>query len=164
MTERLCLVDILQDPHFKAQNHRRRIISLSLLAEYAYLLAPGGRMYTITDVPDLAEWMKSKVAAHPSFRPLTQEELDADVAAGLLITSSEEGQKVERNAGQVKPASNISQTCSRSAHIQGLEQLPSMTNLLCQVSENVACCSLRILQGAHVNGCAPKMPHTSHLQ
>ncbi len=58
-------------------------------------------MYTITDVPELAEWMKSKVAAHPSFRPLSQEELDADVAAGLLITSSEEGQKVERNSGQV---------------------------------------------------------------
>ncbi|KAK9826974.1 hypothetical protein WJX74_002274 [Apatococcus lobatus] len=91
---------LFPDPHFKAQNHRRRIISLSLLAEYAYLLAPGGRMYTITDVPELAEWMKSKVAAHPSFRPLTQEELDADVAAGLLITSSEEGQKVERNSGQ----------------------------------------------------------------
>lgn len=91
-----------QDPHFKAQNHRRRIISLSLLAEYAYLLAPGGRMYTITDVPELAEWMRSKVAAHPSFRPLTPEEMEADVAAGLLITSSEEGQKVERNMGQVR--------------------------------------------------------------
>ena len=58
-------------------------------------------MYTITDVPELAGWMKSKVAAHPSFRPLTAEELEADVAAGFLITSSEEGQKVERNLGQV---------------------------------------------------------------
>eukprot|EP00951_Prasinocladus_malaysianus_P037658 scaffold406389_cov51-Prasinocladus_malaysianus.AAC.1 len=28
----------LQDPHFKAQNHRRRIISHQLLTEYAYLL------------------------------------------------------------------------------------------------------------------------------
>lgn len=59
-------------------------------------------MYTITDVPELAEWMKSKVAAHPSFRALTQEEMEADVAAELLITSSEEGQKVERNMGQVR--------------------------------------------------------------
>ena len=58
-------------------------------------------MYTITDVPELAEWMRSKVALHPSFRPLTEEELEADVAAGLLVTSSEEGQKVERNSGQV---------------------------------------------------------------
>ena len=102
---------IVQDPHFKVQNHRRRIISLSLLAEYAYLLAPGGRMYTITDVPELAEWMKSKVLAHPSFRPLTQEELDADVAAGLLITSSEEGQKVERNNGQVGSANDTCMMC-----------------------------------------------------
>ena len=28
----------LQDPHFKAANHRRRIIQRTLLAEYAYLL------------------------------------------------------------------------------------------------------------------------------
>ena len=41
-----------QDPHFKVQNHRRRIISVQLLAEYAFLLAPGGRLYTATDVPE----------------------------------------------------------------------------------------------------------------
>lgn len=48
----------LQDPHFKVTNHRRRIIQASLLAEYAYCLAPGGLLYTATDVPELAEWMK----------------------------------------------------------------------------------------------------------
>ncbi len=36
------------DPHFKAKNHRRRIVSYALLSEYAYILAPGGRLYTIT--------------------------------------------------------------------------------------------------------------------
>ncbi len=36
------------DPHFKAKNHRRRIVSTVLLSEYAYLIKPGGRLYTIT--------------------------------------------------------------------------------------------------------------------
>jgi tRNA (guanine-N7-)-methyltransferase len=36
------------DPHFKAKNHRRRIISHELLSEYAYFLKPGGRLYTVT--------------------------------------------------------------------------------------------------------------------
>ncbi len=45
-----------QDPHFKASNHRRRIIQRTLLAEYAYLLRPGGLLYTITDVEDLGNW------------------------------------------------------------------------------------------------------------
>lgn len=34
----------------QATNHRRRIIQTSLLAEYAYLLAVGGMLYTISDV------------------------------------------------------------------------------------------------------------------
>ncbi len=50
---------LLQDPHFKASNHRRRIINTSLLTEYAHLMVPGGMLYTITDVPELAEWMVS---------------------------------------------------------------------------------------------------------
>lgn len=48
-----------QDPHFKAANHRRRIIQTTLLAEYAYIMAPGGILYTITDVEELGDWMAS---------------------------------------------------------------------------------------------------------
>lgn len=51
----LCCV--LQDPHFKVANHRRRIIQPCLLTEYAHIMAPGGWLYTITDVPELGEWM-----------------------------------------------------------------------------------------------------------
>ena len=51
----------MQDPHFKAGTHRRRIISRAQLADYAYLLAPGGMLYTITDVPELGQWMREKV-------------------------------------------------------------------------------------------------------
>jgi tRNA (guanine-N7-)-methyltransferase len=50
-----------QDPHFKASTHRRRIISRAQLADYAYLLAPGGMLYTITDVPELGAWIREKV-------------------------------------------------------------------------------------------------------
>jgi hypothetical protein len=54
-----------QDPHFKVANHRRRIINTSLISEYAYVLAPGGMLYTITDVQDLGEWMVRGGAANP---------------------------------------------------------------------------------------------------
>ncbi|RYY82005.1 hypothetical protein EON63_14235 [archaeon] len=36
------------DPHFKAKNYRRRIVTPELLSEYAYFIKPGGRLYTIT--------------------------------------------------------------------------------------------------------------------
>jgi tRNA (guanine-N7-)-methyltransferase len=61
---------LFPDPHFKAQNHRRRIIQSTLLAEYAYLLKSGGRLYTITDVQvpffqrcSLHRWMS--LSRHP---------------------------------------------------------------------------------------------------
>jgi hypothetical protein len=52
----------VQDPHFKAANHRRRIIQRTLLTEYAYLLRPGGLLYTITDVEDLGNWQVGAAA------------------------------------------------------------------------------------------------------
>ncbi|KAH9057883.1 putative methyltransferase-domain-containing protein [Lactarius vividus] len=45
---------LFPDPHFKLRKHKARIISPTLLAEYAYVLRPGGIVYTITDVKDLA--------------------------------------------------------------------------------------------------------------
>jgi len=49
------------DPHFKVKNHRRRIVSETLLSEYAYILKPGGILYTITDVEELHQWHVAKV-------------------------------------------------------------------------------------------------------
>jgi tRNA G46 methylase TrmB len=66
---------LFPDPHFKEKNHRRRIISTALLAEYAYVMAIGGILYTITDVQELGEWMKSTLDSHPLFEPLTADEL-----------------------------------------------------------------------------------------
>ncbi|GIL92891.1 hypothetical protein Vretimale_14797 [Volvox reticuliferus] len=91
---------LFPDPHFKTANHRRRIINTHLLTEYAHLLAPGGWLYTISDVPELGEWMAAKLDSHPLFERVSEEELAADPAAGLLVLSSEEGQKVARNGGE----------------------------------------------------------------
>lgn len=89
-----------QDPHFKATNHRRRIIQPSLLAEYAFCLRPGGLLYTISDVEELAEWMSRNLEQFPLFERVTDEELEADPAANLLTEATEEGQKVARNSGK----------------------------------------------------------------
>jgi tRNA (guanine-N7-)-methyltransferase len=61
------------DPHFKEKNHRRRVISMQLLDEYAYVMEVGGIIYTITDVEELGQ---------------------------LLSSATEEDQKVARNEGQ----------------------------------------------------------------
>ena len=61
---------LFPDPHFKEKNHRRRVISPYLLDEYAYALAVGGIIYTIADVEELGEWMKSCLEGHPLFEPL----------------------------------------------------------------------------------------------
>eukprot|EP00033_Pygsuia_biforma_P004708 GCRY01005161.1.p1 GENE.GCRY01005161.1~~GCRY01005161.1.p1 ORF type:complete len:261 (-),score=48.77 GCRY01005161.1:46-828(-) len=88
------------DPHFKKANHRRRIISDNLLAEYAYLLKPNeGILYTITDVKDLHEWMVEKCDGHPLFARLTDEELADDPCVKVMTFDTEEGKKVERNDG-----------------------------------------------------------------
>ncbi|DBA80136.1 TPA: hypothetical protein ACH3X2_007612 [Trebouxia sp. C0005] len=91
---------LFPDPHFKTANHRRRIIQTFLLAEYAFILAVGGMLYTITDVQELGEWMRSKLDAHPLFQRISDEELDSDPAANLLTSASEEAQKVARNEGK----------------------------------------------------------------
>lgn len=88
------------DPHFKARKHKARIVSTTLNAEYAYVLRPGGVVYTITDVQDLHEWMVEHLEAHPSFERVGEEELESDECVGVMRMETEEGKKVERNGGQ----------------------------------------------------------------
>ena len=94
---------LFPDPHFKSRKHKARIISPTLLAEYAFVLRPGGIVYTITDVKDLHEWMKAHLTAFPLFEPVDEESLRAEGKGPILdavYTSTEEGKKVERNSGQ----------------------------------------------------------------
>eukprot|EP01039_Chlorochromonas_danica_P007758 gene7758-8569_t len=89
------------DPHFKAKNHRRRIVTAELLSEYAYFIQPGGRLYTITDVEELYQWHVEKCDAHPHFRRVESEEaLAADPAVAAMTFETEESKKVARIGGR----------------------------------------------------------------
>ncbi|AOA64163.1 tRNA methyltransferase complex subunit [Komagataella phaffii CBS 7435] len=87
------------DPHFKQRKHKARIITNTLLSEYAYVLRVGGIIYTISDVLDLHEWMKSHLNEHPLFERLTELEEKEDKCVQIMTHSTEEGKKVERNKG-----------------------------------------------------------------
>ncbi|OJD37581.1 trna (guanine-n-)-methyltransferase [Diplodia corticola] len=88
------------DPHFKARKHKARIVSTTLNSEYAFVLRPGGIVYTITDVEDLHRWMVGHFEAHPSFERISDAELENDVCVEVMKTETEEGKKVTRNGGQ----------------------------------------------------------------
>nr|XP_018264132.1 tRNA (guanine-N(7)-)-methyltransferase [Kwoniella dejecticola CBS 10117]OBR86290.1 tRNA (guanine-N(7)-)-methyltransferase [Kwoniella dejecticola CBS 10117] len=90
---------LFPDPHFKNRKQKARIITPGLLAEYAYVLRPGGILYTVTDVKDLHEWMALHLNNHPLFIPIPNEELADDPILEAARTSTEEGKKVERNKG-----------------------------------------------------------------
>lgn len=88
------------DPHFKARKHKARIVSTALNSEYAYVLRPGGIVYTITDVEDLHLWMVEHFDKHPSFERVPGEEQEADECVEVMKSETEEGMKVTRNNGQ----------------------------------------------------------------
>lgn len=90
---------LFPDPHFKKKKHKARIISHTLLAEYAYVLAPNGLLYTATDVKDLHEWMVEKLDAHPLFERIPNEAIAQDPVVHCVLEKTEEGIKVARNQG-----------------------------------------------------------------
>ncbi|EJS44452.1 trm8p [Saccharomyces arboricola H-6] len=87
------------DPHFKQRKHKARIITNTLLSEYAYVLKEGGVVYTITDVKDLHEWMVKHLEEHPLFKRLSKEWEDNDKCVKIMTNATEEGKKVERKKG-----------------------------------------------------------------
>ncbi|GMM29987.1 tRNA (guanine46-N7)-methyltransferase [Martiniozyma asiatica (nom. inval.)] len=87
------------DPHFKQRKHKARIVTRTLLSEYAYVLKEGGIIYTITDVLDLHEWMKTHLQEHPLFERLSEEEEKNDKDVAIMTVATEEGKKVARNGG-----------------------------------------------------------------
>ncbi|KAK1924620.1 putative tRNA (guanine-N(7)-)-methyltransferase [Papiliotrema laurentii] len=90
---------LFPDPHFKLRKQKARIVTTTLLAEYAYVLRPGGILYTVTDVKDLHEWMAHHLHAHPLFEYIPTETLADDPILLAARTATEEGKKVERNKG-----------------------------------------------------------------
>ena len=89
------------DPHFKAKNFRRRIVSTALCSEYAYLLKPGARLYTVTDVEELHKWHVAKCTDHPMFERIPDEEvMRDDEGARAMLEETEESKKVARIGGK----------------------------------------------------------------
>lgn len=88
------------DPHFKARKHKARIVSTTLNSEYAFVMKPGGIVYTITDVEDLHKWMVQHFDEHPSFERLPKDEEAEDECVKTMMVETEEGKKVERNKGE----------------------------------------------------------------
>lgn len=91
---------LFPDPHFKKTKHKWRIISPTLLAEYAYTLRLEGLVYTMTDVEEVHTWMVKHFTEHPLFARVTEEQLVDDVIVSRLGTCTEEGKKVQRNGGK----------------------------------------------------------------
>jgi tRNA (guanine-N7-)-methyltransferase len=94
---------LFPDPHFKARKHKARIISPTLLAEYAYVLRIGGIVYTVTDVEDLHHWMVTHLDAFPLFERVEESVLREQGKGGIIdavMNGTEEGKKVERNGGK----------------------------------------------------------------
>lgn len=103
------------DPHFKARKHKARIISESLNAEYAYVLKPGGLLYTITDVEEYHHWVlrhfkyetvEGEIVAdeitggiRDLWELVSDEELEADPCVRVMKFETEESKKVTRNHG-----------------------------------------------------------------
>ncbi|KAK6462690.1 guanine-N-7 methyltransferase, partial [Scheffersomyces coipomensis] len=87
------------DPHFKQRKHKARIVTNTLLSEYAFVLKEGGVIYTITDVEDLHNWMVQHLDEHPLFERLSKEWESTDKCVDIMFNSTEEGQKVTRNNG-----------------------------------------------------------------
>ncbi|XP_043107476.1 tRNA (guanine-N(7)-)-methyltransferase [Puntigrus tetrazona] len=91
---------LFPDPHFKKTKHKWRIISPTLLAEYAYTLRIGGLVYTNTDVEEVHDWIVKHFSEHPLFCRVSDEELADDIIISHLGTCTEEGKKVQRNGGK----------------------------------------------------------------
>ncbi|XP_024283247.1 tRNA (guanine-N(7)-)-methyltransferase isoform X1 [Oncorhynchus tshawytscha] len=91
---------LFPDPHFKKTKHKWRIISPTLLAEYAYTLRVGGLVYTNTDVEEVHLWMVKHFSEHLLFTRVPDAELVDDVIISRLGTCTEEGKKVQRNGGK----------------------------------------------------------------
>jgi tRNA (guanine-N7-)-methyltransferase len=87
------------DPHFKQRKHKARIITSTLASEYAYVVRPGGIIYTITDVLDLHNWMAEHLEKHPLFKRLPKEWEESSQFVKVMMSETEEGKKVSRNGG-----------------------------------------------------------------
>lgn len=70
------------------------------MAEYAYMLRKGGRLYSITDVEELHNWNVQHLDVNVLFKKISDEELQKDPCIDLMKESTEEAKKVTRVGGK----------------------------------------------------------------
>uniref|UniRef100_A0A7S0ZE40 tRNA (guanine-N(7)-)-methyltransferase n=1 Tax=Timspurckia oligopyrenoides TaxID=708627 RepID=A0A7S0ZE40_9RHOD len=85
------------DPHFKKKKHRQRIVSPQLLAEYAYIMAPHGLLYIVTDVEELYQWMTNRIDAFSQFQRVGKEEIQIDPVAAYVRSFTNEAARVKKH-------------------------------------------------------------------
>lgn len=61
------------DPWWKKRHHKRRMVRRRIVLQLAEIIEPGGFVYLQTDVPDLAEEIRSVFSACPEFEPIPAE-------------------------------------------------------------------------------------------
>jgi tRNA (guanine-N7-)-methyltransferase len=59
---------LFPDPWPKTRHHKRRIVQPDLVAEFARLLVPGGRLRFASDVAHYVDWALEMIRANPDFR------------------------------------------------------------------------------------------------
>jgi len=94
------------DPHWKKRNLRRRIMGQTLVHEYAYVLAPGGRLYTVSDVPELEAWMIEMLDLCPLFKRLPEDEVASDPLLEVIVHSSEDAMRSQKRGTEKKAGQN----------------------------------------------------------
>lgn len=62
-----CLYVLYPDPWPKPRHHKRRLIQVEMLAEFARVLKPGGTFRFATDIEDYANWTLAHVLRAPNF-------------------------------------------------------------------------------------------------
>ena len=94
------------DPHFKQRKHKARIVSAQLNAEYAFVLRTGGKVYTITDVEELHQWIISHFEGEEAgmssslWERIERSDLEEDPCVRVMSEDTEEAKKVTRNGGK----------------------------------------------------------------
>ena len=71
------------DPWWKKRHHKRRLIRHQVILQIAEILQPGGFVYLQTDVPDLAEEIRSVFSTCPAFLPTPAKTLRSQHLGGL---------------------------------------------------------------------------------
>jgi tRNA (guanine-N7-)-methyltransferase len=71
------------DPWWKKRHHKRRLVRREVVQQMAGILQPGGFVYLQTDVPDLAEDIRSVFAACSQFQELPADVFRREQLGGL---------------------------------------------------------------------------------